>query len=124
MAINCHWDDGGNFLLIDFTVAVDGEVTMDSGQRIGWDPHAERIRSWVFDSDGGYGEGKWANVDDRWVVKSTATMPDGDAGSATIYIEPIDNDKFLMKGFDRIVGDTAMPDFEATIVRKPPAPAK
>ena len=64
------------------------------------------------------------NVDGRWVIKSTATMPDGDSGSATIYIEPVDNDKFLMKGFDRIVGDASLPDFEATIVRKPPQPAK
>ena len=29
-----------------------------------------------------------------------------------------------MKGFDRIRGKTAEPDFEVKIVRKPPAPAK
>ena len=28
-------------------------------QRIGWDPVADHIRSWEFDSEGGFGEGKW-----------------------------------------------------------------
>ncbi len=124
MAISCRWADNDNFLLVDFQVRVEGEVVMASSQRIGWDPQARRFRSWVFDSDGGYGEGRWTQVDGRWILRSTATLPDGDSGSATIYIEPLDSDKFLMKGFDRIAGDVALADFEATIVRKPPEPAK
>jgi uncharacterized protein (TIGR02246 family) len=124
LAINCRWADNQNFLLIDFKATVEGEVVMQSGQRIGWDPQAERIRSWVFDSDGGYGDGRWAAVNGTWVIKSTAAMPNGDSGSATIYIEPVSADKFLMKGFDRIAGDVSLPDFEAVIVRKPPQPGK
>ena len=124
IAITGKWDEGGNFLMIDFKVTVAGEVTMHSTQRIGWDPHAERIRSWTFDSDGGFGDGRWAEVDGAWVIKSTAAMPDGDSGSATIYIERVNDNKFLMKGFDRIVGDENLPDFEAVIVRKPPQPGK
>ena len=124
IAITGKWDAGGNFLMIDFQTTVAGEVVMHSTQRIGWDPHAERIRSWTFDSDGGYGEGRWAEVNGVWVIKSTAAMPDGDSGSATIYIEPVTEDKFLMKSFDRVVGDQNLPDFEAVIVRKPPQPGK
>jgi hypothetical protein len=124
IAITGKWDEGGNFLMIDFKSTVAGEVVMHTTQRIGWDPHAERIRSWTFDSDGGFGDGRWANVNGMWVMKSTATMPDGESGSATIYIEPVNEDKFLMKGFDRIVGDESLPDFEAVIVRKPPQPGK
>ncbi|MCU0959515.1 MAG: SgcJ/EcaC family oxidoreductase [Pirellulaceae bacterium] len=120
----CRWAPNENFLLVEFTAQVDGAVVMQSHQRIGWDPHAERIRSWVFDSDGGYGEGRWAQVDGAWVIKSTATMPDGESGSATLYIEPVDDNKFIMKGFERVAGDSALPDFEAVIVRKPPSPAK
>ncbi len=124
IAITGKWDAGGNFLMIDFQTTVAGEVVMHSTQRIGWDPHAERIRSWTFDSDGGFGEGRWAEVNGVWVIKSTAAMPDGDSGSATIYIEPVTEDKFLMKSFDRVVGDQNLPDFEAVIVRKPPQPGK
>ncbi len=124
ISINCRWADNQNFLIVDFKVTVEGNVVMQSGQRIAWDPQAERIRSWVFDSDGGYGEGRWADVNGIWIIKSTAVLPDGDSGSATMYIEPVSTDKFLMKGFDRIAGDTSLPDFEAAIVRKPPQPGK
>ncbi len=123
ISISCQWDDSENFLLADFTAKVGGETKMQSKQRLGWDPLAESVRSWVFDSDGGYGEGRWTEVDGKWIVKSTAVLPDGTTGSATIYFEPIDSDRFLMKGFDRILGDSVHPDFEATIVRRPPEPA-
>ena len=82
------------------------------------------MKSWVFDSDGGHGEGIWSPVAGRWVIKSTAVMPDGITGSATIVIERAGNDRYTMKGFDRIRGDEAEPDFEVTIVRTPPAPVK
>ena len=124
ISISCRWDPSGNFLLADFVARVNGETVMESKQRLGWDPLAKGIRSWVFDSDGGFGEGRWAVVDGNWIVKSTAVLPDGTTGSATIFLEPDGEDRFLMKGFDRVLGDTVEPDFEATIVRKPPEPAK
>lgn len=124
ISISCRWDPSGNFLLADFLAKVSGETVMESKQRLGWDPLAKGIRSWVFDSDGGFGEGRWTVVDGNWIVKSTAVLPDGTTGSATIFLEPAGEDRFLMKGFDRVLGDTVEPDFEATIVRKPPEPAK
>ena len=124
ISIAAQWDKSGNFLLLDFVAKRDGETVMESRQRIGWDPLAKSVRSWVFDSDGGFGEGRWTVVDGKWIIKSTAVLPDGTTGSATIFIEPISADRFLMKGFDRVLGDTVEPDFEATIVRKPPQPAE
>jgi len=122
--ISCKWSDDTNYLLIDFDAKVQGKPAMKSSQRIGWDPLTEKVKSWVFDSDGGNGEGIWAQIENRWVIKSTAVMPDGQTGSATIVLEPEGKDSYLMKGFDRIRGKTAEPDFEVKIVRKPPAPAK
>ena len=122
--ISCKWSDDKNYLLIDFNAKVQGKPAMKSTQRIGWDPLTEKVKSWAFDADGGHGEGVWSPVENRWVIKSTAVLPDGQTGSATLVLEPRDKDSYLMKGFDRIRGDTAEPDFEVTIVRKPPAPAK
>lgn len=124
ISIDCHWDKTENFLLVDFLAEREGQEVMNSRQRIGWDPLSKRIRSWVFDSDGGYGEGHWTEVDGKWIIKSTAVLPDGTTGSATIFLEPIDDDRFLMKGFDRVLGKTVEPDFEAVIVRQPPQPAE
>ncbi len=122
--MSCKWSEDKNYLLVDFDAKVLGKPEMKSSQRIGWDPLTGKVKSWVFDSDGGYGEGIWSQVENRWVIKSTAVLPDGQTGSATIVLEPRDKDSYVMKGFDRIRGKTAEPDFEVKIVRRPPAPAK
>ena len=124
IAISCRWADSGNFLLVDFDAHVQGESVMKSTQRIGWDPLSRRVRSWVFDSDGGYGRGDWTQIDDRWIIKSTAVLPNGMTGSATMIVQPDGQDKFTMTGFDRVLGDAVEADFEAVIVRKPPQPTE
>jgi uncharacterized protein (TIGR02246 family) len=122
--ISCKWSEDKNYLLVDFNVKAQGKPALKSSQRIGWDPLTGKVKSWVFDSDGGHGEGIWSQVESRWVIKSTAVLPDGQTGSATIVLEPRDKDSYLMKGSDRIRGKTAEPDFQVTIVRRPPMPAK
>ena len=124
VAFSCRWSDDKNFLMVNYESNIAGKAGIKSTQRIGWDPLTERVRSWVFDSDGGYGEGHWTRVDKAWIIKSTAVMPDGDTGSATIVIEPAGPDKFTLKGLDRILGNGTQPDFQATIVRKPPQSAE
>ena len=118
--ISCNWSDDGNFLMLTYQVVSDGETVLNSQQRIGWDPRANKIRSWLFDSDGGYGGGYWTLLDDRWVVKSTAVLPDGTSGSATFVYAPESDDKIMLYGLDRVIGDAIESDFEVTLVRKPP----
>ncbi len=52
-----EWARGGNFLTRSVTVERAGNVTLEGWQIIGWDPIEERIRSWTFDSEGGFAEG-------------------------------------------------------------------
>ena len=54
-----------------------GKPVMTVTQRIGWDPLARQIRSWEFDSEGGFGEGRWSRDGERWVVKHTGVRPEG-----------------------------------------------
>lgn len=121
--IQYAWSDDGNFLVGEYNLSVGGRPTSRSTQRIGWDPVESRLRSWTFDSDGGFSEGEWMAVDDGWLVKSEATLPDGTTGSATISIRPSDQDHFVVESADRIVAGVEEPDFKLVIARKPPAPA-
>jgi uncharacterized protein (TIGR02246 family) len=121
--IRYQWSDDGNFLLGDYNLSVGGQPTSRSSQRIGWDPVESKLRSWTFDSDGGFSEGEWMAVDDGWLVKSEATLPDGTTGSATISIRPSDQDHFVVESTDRIVAGGEEPDFKLVIARKPPSPA-
>jgi len=122
--MSCRWSEDKNFLLMEYTAKIQGRSAMKTSQRIGWDPLHQRVRSWAFDSDGGYGDAHWTAIDTGWVIKSSAVLPDGRTGSATLFIEPVDKGKFVMRGFDRIVGDETNDDYEVTIVRRPPAPSK
>jgi len=122
--ISYRWSDDKNFLLGDFFVSRAGSTVMQSTQRIGWDPLAGKVRSWMFDSDGGFGEGYWTHVDGTWVIKSTAVLPDGQTGSATVTVAPLGNDRYVMKGTDRFAGDERADDFEHVVTRRPPMPAK
>ena len=70
---DCNWTKNKNFMTRSFAVVVGGDVDMSGMQIIGWDPAAKQIRSWVFDSDGGFYEGKWTRKGDRWVIQQTGT---------------------------------------------------
>jgi uncharacterized protein (TIGR02246 family) len=120
--ISFRRSEDGNFLLGDYDVALAGGPTSKTTQRIGWDPVAGQLRSWTFDSDGGFSQGEWTAIENGWVVKSEATMPDGTTGSATMTITVKDADHFVVRSSDRIVGGVEEPDFEVTIARKPPMP--
>lgn len=84
-----------------FQVVRDGEVLLKGMQRIGWDPQAKHVRSWVFDTAGGFGEGLWTPVGDAWVCKLTSTTPEGDSASATRTLAQATNDRIILQVTDR-----------------------
>ena len=118
----CRWDESKNYILQDIKVRMAGHDAMTVNQRFGWDPLTKRIKSWVFDSEGGYGETVWARDDDRWVGKATGVRSDGSTASATNTITPLSRDSYLWQSTDRIVGDEVESPTEIRVVRKPPKP--
>ncbi|HEX5103388.1 MAG TPA: SgcJ/EcaC family oxidoreductase [Pirellulaceae bacterium] len=117
-----RWDDNKSFLLEEFQVVRDGEVVMKGTQRIGWDAQARQIRSWTFDSAGGFGEATWTPVEDRWVVKAKAVTADGTSASATRTLTRATPDRVIWTATDRLAGDEQLPDLAVTMVRKAPKP--
>ncbi len=119
---SCRWSEDGNYLLQEFKLQINGRNMMNVSQRIGWDPVAKRIHSWVFDSEGGYGESEWTRDGDEWVIKATGVRPDGTTASATNLLTPNGTDGYVWRSTDRIVGDERQPPSEVKVVRKPPQP--
>jgi uncharacterized protein (TIGR02246 family) len=121
----CRWSEDRNFLLQEFNLKKNGEKTMHVSQRIGWDPLAKCIRSWVFDSEGGYGESVWTRTgDDTWLIKATAVRPDGKTASATNLLVRAGKDAYVWRSRDRIVGGEVVKPVEVKVVRKLPQPKK
>ena len=120
----CRWSEDKNFLLRDFTVHVQGRPVMMVNQRIGWDPLSKQIKSWVFDSEGGYGDGLWIRKGSQWVIKSTGVLPDGRTGSATHVLSPTGPNRARWSSTERTLGgDQSIAEpAEYVMVRRPPTP--
>ena len=92
-------------------------------QRVGWDPLARQFRSWEFDSEGGYGEGKWSRDGDRWVIKHTGVRPEGVTASATHIVSRERPDLVRWAAIDRVLGNESVPEERTyAMVRVPPPP--
>ena len=116
---DCDWTKNKNFMTRSFAVVVGDKVDMSGMQIIGWDPIAKQIRSWIFDSDGGFAEGKWKHKGDRWLIQQAGTLADGRKSSAVNIIKTVDNDSFTWQTVERSVDGDELPDVEEiTIVRK------
>jgi hypothetical protein len=101
----------------------EGKAVMSISQRIGWDPLARQIRSWEFDTAGGFGEGRWSRAGDQWTIKHTGVQADGTASSATNIMTNESRDVVRWVSTDRVVGEETLPDHEADVlVRVPPPP--
>jgi uncharacterized protein (TIGR02246 family) len=121
---SCRWSADGNFLLQDFKLELSGRDALDVTQRIGWDPLAKQIRSWVFDSEGGYGESLWTREGNDWIIKATGVRPDGTTASATNLLTRSGADGYVWRSTDRIVAGEPQPPMAVKVVRKPPQPQK
>jgi uncharacterized protein (TIGR02246 family) len=117
---DCEWAKNKNFMTRSFAVVVRNRVNMAGMQVIGWDPAAKHIRSWVFDSDGGFSEGKWTHKGNRWVIHQTGILPDGSKSSFVNIMKKLDDNSFTWQSIQRSVNGDILPDVEeVTIVRKP-----
>lgn len=119
----CRWSDDRHYLLRDFSVMVAGKPALKGTQRIGWDPAKKQVRSWVFDSDGGFSEGEWTRQGDQWMIKAHGVHHDGRPVSATMLISRLGPGALRWSAFDRTRGDEFIPEVdEFTMVRRPPLP--
>ncbi len=114
------WDENKSFLLEEFQVVREGSVVLKGTQRIGWDPQAKQVRSWIFDSAGGFGEAAWTPTDDGWIVKAKGVRSDGTSASATRTLSRADEDRVIWSATERIDDGEQLPDLAVTMVRKPP----
>jgi uncharacterized protein (TIGR02246 family) len=117
-----RWDDNKSFLLEEFEIVRQGETILKGSQRIGWDPQARQVRSWAFDTAGGFAEGTWVLVGDEWICKSKGVRPDGTTASATRRLRQESQDLVILTATDRLLGNEQLPDLAVTMARRPPQP--
>lgn len=114
----CNWAANYSFLKRSYSIVRDGEVARQGTQVIGWDPEAETIRSWNFESDGSFGQGEWTQNGDTWSVKLNAVLADGGRAAATQVITVLDEDTVTSQMVGRERDGEMLPSTDpVTVVR-------
>ncbi len=116
--LSLSWTDNQNFIIGTFAATARGVSVGEATHWIGWDPQAKRIRSWIFDAAGGFGEGAWTRDGDNWVSKTKSVHQDGKNATATFYIRRVDADTLRLQGTDRTVDGKAIPDTKEYKLRR------
>jgi uncharacterized protein (TIGR02246 family) len=114
----CGWTRNNNFMTRSFTVQIRDRIDMAGMQIIGWDPATKQIRSWVFDSDGGFGQGTWKKKDNRWYIQQSGVLPDGRKSSSVNIITCVDDNTCTLQSINRMVDDELLPNIEEVTVTK------
>ena len=99
-----------NFLIQRFTMKLYDQEALAGQQIIGWDPFEKQIRSWIFDSDGGVGEGRWHKKGDDWVVKMVYTLANGGKASSIQIYRKIDDHSYTWASEARDVNGEILPN--------------
>ena len=114
----CKWARNNNFLVRNFEVQVRDRIDMSGMQIIGWDPVAKQIRSWVFDSDGGFGQGTWTKKENRWYVQQSGVLHDGRKSSAVNIFTFLDENTFTLQSIHRTVDGELLPNVDEVKITK------
>ena len=108
----CQWTKNKNFITRTFKASVEGMDPLEGTQVIGWDPAAGSIRSWLFDSDGGFAEGFWSQDGNRWIVRTKQVLPDGRQASSVNVFTYRDQNTFTWQSTQRLVDGEELPNVE------------
>jgi uncharacterized protein (TIGR02246 family) len=118
--VSVRWALNQTFLTQDYTVK-QGDLSLDVKQLVGFDPLSGQIKSWTFDSLGGYGEGLWTRDGNSWVIQTAGVLPGGQTGTALNVIRHEDDRHVLFQVKKREVDGQPIADSEVKLVRKVPA---
>jgi uncharacterized protein (TIGR02246 family) len=120
-----RWADNQSYLVRTYKIEMQGEKGASGTMFIGWDPQSGQIKSWLFDSNGGHGDGLWTRTGEKeWVVKAQGVLRDGRPTSATQIHAILNKDSVKTSSIDRIIGGQVAPDIvDVVMVRRAPAPA-
>lgn len=118
IVFNNKWDEHKNFITQHFKMKVYDQDDIEGKQIIAWDPVKNTVRSWIFDSDGGFGEGTWEKENKSWYATMRFTLGDGRLASSTNIYTPVDDKSYTFASVAREVDGEILPDLDPVTVEK------
>ncbi|MBL8793552.1 MAG: nuclear transport factor 2 family protein [Planctomycetia bacterium] len=113
-----EWDEHKVFIRGKFTAKEAGKVVESGTQMIGKDNLDGVIRSWVFQSDGGFGGGVWTRDGKKWTVDVHGVTPDGkELTGSSVYVH-VDANTYTWQAVNRTLDGEPLPDTQPIKVTK------
>ncbi len=118
--LNCEWSPGEAFLVMRFKAEIKDEQGAQEGVMvIGYEGEGGRIRSYLFDTDGGFAEAVWTQTDKGWEAKTRHVLSDGRRASSVAMYRQVDDNKFTWRRVNQELDGELLPNMpETTVVRK------
>lgn len=114
------WTVNRRFILRSFVVKDGDRPELQVSEVIGWDPADRVFRSWVFDSDGGFGQNTWSKRGEDWIISAKGVLADGARASAVNIIHRVDMGSYTWSSTNRDVEGAMLPDVDdVRMVRVP-----
>ncbi len=77
---------------------------------IGFDPSQGTVRSWFFDSEGGFGGAVYRREGNKWMALTTATLPEGGEASSQHIFTVVDGDHVEIEAVNRVLDGEVLPN--------------
>ncbi len=117
-----RWSPNQVFLIRSFHAQFDESDAVQGTQVVGWDPLAQQIRTWTFNSDGSFGQGTVSRHDDQWMLKMTHILSDGRVAAATKVMNRVDENTLSVETIGATIDGEPVPSSEAVTVIRTDAP--
>jgi uncharacterized protein (TIGR02246 family) len=118
--ISCTWGKDESYIVTQLKLRPEVGEPFSATQVIGWDPSTQKIRSFMFDSRGGFNEGVWINEGDAWVVRSTESHPNGKRTNSMKIYSRVDENTAIWESIDDEVAGQPGAELRMRITRKHP----
>ncbi len=119
----CQWTANKSFLTRTLDTHV-GQLELQGTEVIGWDPQAKSIRSWLFESTGGFTESTWRPEGNQWIIEIKGVLADGEKVGSITTLTKIDDNTLTIQSQKRIRGGKPQPDIAPITIHRISTPAR
>jgi uncharacterized protein (TIGR02246 family) len=125
LKIHGKWSRNKAYLVRSFTVTAkgqgEGEPALEGTEIIGWDGAKAMLRSWVFDTNGGFAEGTWRHKGKSWYCTLAGVQADGKKTSAVHIFTPSgEGGNYTFQSIGRTLDGEVQPDIDEVTVKRVP----
>jgi uncharacterized protein (TIGR02246 family) len=105
-----EWDENKAFIRGKYSAKQGAKAAESGTQMFGRDNADGGIRSWIFQSDGGYGDGTWTREGKKWTVDFAGVTHDGKRLRATVIYMRVDANTFTWQSVQQTVDSQPIAD--------------